>query len=87
MALAQAGTLGAAQPIEGNFGLFKAHTDPPITQVNVSDLGKSWDLVDTGLKPYPACRITHTSIELAAILSAGEAPSVKNIHIVIDPGP
>ena len=87
VALAQAGTLGAAQPIEGNFGLIKAHTDPATTQVNVSDLGKRWDLVDTGLKPYPACRVTHTSIELAALLSAGEAPPVKSIHIIMDPGP
>ena len=40
MALTQAGTVGAARPIEGKFGFIKAHTDPPITQFNISDHGK-----------------------------------------------
>ena len=87
IALAQAGTLGAAEPIEGDFGLVKAHTDQPYTQVKVDGLGTRWELLDTGLKPYPACRVTYTSIELAALLSAGEAPPVKSIHITMDPGP
>ena len=87
IALAQAGTLGAAEPVEGQFGLINAHTDPPKQQVDVESLGKTWCLLDVGLKPYPACRVTHTSIELAALLSEGQAPPVKSIHIVMDPGP
>ena len=85
VALAQAGTLGAAEPIEGKFGLINAHTDPPISHVNVDGLGKTWELLDVGLKPYPACRVTHTSIELAALLSEGQAPPIKSIHIFMDP--
>ena len=87
IALAEAGTLGAAEPIEGKFGLINAHTDQPITQVNVDDLGKRWDLLDVGLKPYPACRVTHTSIELAALLSQDQSTPVQSIHVVMDPAP
>ena len=83
IALAQAGTLGAAELIEGKFGLINAHPDPPTSHVNVDGPGKTWELLDTGLKPYLACLETHTSIELAALLSEGQAPPVKSIHIVM----
>lgn len=87
--LAQAGVLGAIQPIEGQYGLIAAHTDTPDAEVDIADLGKRWEFLNTGLKPYPACRVTHTSIELAALLSAKAKPNqkVENITIYMDPVP
>ncbi|KAF4966610.1 hypothetical protein FSARC_5730 [Fusarium sarcochroum] len=87
VAMAQAGVLGAAKPIEGKYGLIAAHTDTPNAKVNVEDLGQRWEFVNTGLKPYPACRVTHTSIELASLLSARtkcQADAIDKIHIIMD---
>ncbi|KAF5549487.1 DUF453 domain-containing protein [Fusarium mexicanum] len=87
VAMAQAGVLGAAKPIEGKYGLIAAHTDTPNAKVNVDDLGQRWEFVNTGLKPYPACRVTHTSIELASLLSTktkSKAEEISKIHITMD---
>ncbi|KAF4974854.1 hypothetical protein FZEAL_8315 [Fusarium zealandicum] len=89
VAMAQAGALGAAQPIEGKYGLIAAHTDTLNARVNVDGLGQAWEFINTGLKPYSACRVAHTSIELANLMSSKDSTSesVKSIRILMDPAP
>ncbi|CAH0034711.1 unnamed protein product [Clonostachys rhizophaga] len=70
VSLAEAGVLGAARPFEGSYGLLHAYT--PRTEHDlpslVADLGSRWDFIETALKPYPACRMTHGLIEVGGRL-------------------
>ncbi|KAI0863778.1 2-methylcitrate dehydratase PrpD [Xylaria cubensis] len=67
VSLAEAGVLGAAKSIEGKYGLLHAYS--PRTEHDLAlltaDLGRRWDFLETALKPYPACRMTHGLIEAA----------------------
>lgn len=67
VALAEAGVIGAARSIEGKYGLLHAYsprTDHDLALL-VADLGRRWDFLETALKLYPACRMTHGLIEVA----------------------
>jgi 2-methylcitrate dehydratase PrpD len=85
VAFAEAGVLGAAQAIEGKFGFLTAYTNTPSAKKITEELGEKWYFLDTALKPYPACRLTHTHIELAAKLAElKRGQTVKAIRIGMD---
>ncbi|KAF4553566.1 MmgE/PrpD-like protein 2 [Elsinoe fawcettii] len=86
VALAEAGALGAEDPLEGRYGLVRMHTDAPSAAIDVSDLGRRWEGVNTALKPYPACRATHPVIELAATMAPSRSgKEVRAIRVEMDP--
>jgi 2-methylcitrate dehydratase PrpD len=62
--LAQRGVTGARNVIDGKAGLYKVYHrgnfDPKIL---LKDLGKTFEVVNLSLKPYPCCRGTHPSID------------------------
>lgn len=64
--LAEAGVIGASRIIEGVNGFLNAYTPKPDPDLHrlTSDLGKDWHWLESSLKPYPACRMTHGFIEL-----------------------
>ncbi|ETN39951.1 uncharacterized protein HMPREF1541_06178 [Cyphellophora europaea CBS 101466] len=67
--LAEAGVVGAAKPIEGKYGLLKSYAKgakPAL--LDLQSLGKKWEFLETAIKPFPACRMTHGQIEMAATL-------------------
>ncbi|KZL85768.1 hypothetical protein CI238_05296 [Colletotrichum incanum] len=70
VSLAEAGVTGASHIIEGKWGFLQAHS----AEVNVAgladDLGTEWLYPATALKPFPACRFTHTAIEVTARIAA-----------------
>ncbi|TRX90112.1 hypothetical protein FHL15_009031 [Xylaria flabelliformis] len=80
VSLAEAGVLGAAKSIEGKYGLLHAYS--PRTEHDLAlltaDLGRRWDFLETALKPYPACRMTHGLIEVAG--QYGELYKDRAIH-------
>lgn len=66
--LAEAGVVGAAKIFEGTFGFLQGYSpkaDKDLVYLT-SDLGQRWEFLETSLKPYPACRMTHGFIEHAA---------------------
>ncbi|WP_051288568.1 MmgE/PrpD family protein [Mycobacterium sp. URHD0025] len=65
MTFAEAGLRGAAAALEGDYGLLHAYSDQPHPDRLVEDLGRTWLLEGTGIKPYPACRLTHGAIDAA----------------------
>lgn len=86
VAFAEAGVLGAAKAIEGKFGFLTAYTNTPSAEAITEKLGKKWYFLETALKPFPACRLTHAHIELAAQLSeCKKGQAVKEIRIGMDP--
>ena len=72
IALAEAGVQGSSKALERRAGLF-LHSYSGTSDVTslTKDLGKGWVMMGTALKPYPACRVTHASIDLAAKLAKG----------------
>jgi 2-methylcitrate dehydratase PrpD len=66
--LAREGYKGAAEPIEGKHGFLHAYAPAPEPERAVQDLGAVWELMLTGVKPYPSCRWGHAGIDAALAL-------------------
>ncbi|KAF2108421.1 2-methylcitrate dehydratase [Lophiotrema nucula] len=66
IALAEQGVTGASRIIEGKVGLLHAFSTSASSDGLTTGLGKDWVFPQTALKPYSACRYTHTGIELVA---------------------
>ncbi|MGR7994468.1 MmgE/PrpD family protein [Xanthobacter sp. ZOL 2024] len=74
--LAAEGFRGASAAIEGPHGFLHAYTDDPRPELAVADLGRVWETMKIGVKPYPACRYTHAAVDglLALRREAGLSP-------------
>lgn len=72
VSLAEAGVIGATRIIEGKYGFLQAYSPKPDKSLPrlVRGLGTEWIWLASSLKPYPACRMTHTLIELAGNVHA-----------------
>jgi 2-methylcitrate dehydratase PrpD len=66
--LAAAGVTGAADPLEGRYGLLHSHTDAARPGLLTAGLATEWLLMQTAVKPYPSCRWTHGAIDAALAL-------------------
>lgn len=66
--LAREGFKGAAEPIEGRHGFLNAYAPSPKPERVLQDLGTVWELMETGVKPYPSCRWAHAGIDAALAL-------------------
>jgi 2-methylcitrate dehydratase PrpD len=75
--LAKEGFVGAADAIEGKHGLLVGYTDNPRPERAVEGLGKLYETMKIGMKPYPSCRYTHAAIDglLALQKENGWAPA------------
>ena len=50
----------------------------------IKNLGKTWHVLETSMKPYPACKCTHTGIEALLLLMKEhkfKAEDIQNIHV------
>ena len=63
---AKHGFIGAVDPLEGRFGLFHAYVPNADPEKAVAGLRQVWEIATTGIKPYPACRLSHAPADLAA---------------------
>ncbi|KAJ9606360.1 hypothetical protein H2200_009321 [Cladophialophora chaetospira] len=72
--LAEAGVSGAAEPVEGRYGLLNLFSAlrGKSTKDSAGPFLDDWEFDSTAIKPYPACRMTHGQIELATALSLEE---------------
>ncbi|EFH11707.1 MmgE/PrpD family protein [Pseudoroseomonas cervicalis ATCC 49957] len=68
--LAREGFKGAADAIEGRQGFLRAYAPDPKPERVCQDLGQVWELMATGVKPYPSCRWGHAGIDAALALRA-----------------
>jgi 2-methylcitrate dehydratase PrpD len=55
--------IGASESVEGIHGLLVGYTDTPHRDKAVADLGKVYETMKIGVKPYPSCRYTHAAID------------------------
>lgn len=61
--LAAEGFHGSAEALEGRHGFLKAYSDGAVAERAVEKLGKVWETMLIGVKPYPACRYTHAAVD------------------------
>ena len=64
IALAEAGINGATRIFEGEVGILHAYSTHSKTEGLTEALGSHWEFPLTALKPFSACRYTHTGIEI-----------------------
>ncbi|MHA1569595.1 MAG: MmgE/PrpD family protein, partial [Alphaproteobacteria bacterium] len=71
-ALAREGFVGSSAPFDGRFGLFNIFGGKFTDWVDLghatAGLGSVWELLETGIKPYPTCHLTHAAIDAALAL-------------------
>src|SRR5712672_1397783 len=63
--LAEKGFSGPAEPIAGAQGFLAAMGEPPNWTALTEGLGKSWEVNDNSLKPYPAGFVIHPLLDCA----------------------
>lgn len=84
--LAQAGMTGPKTILEGRDGFYRAYADAEVSPERLTDgLGDRWELTRITIKPYPACQLSHASLD--AVVAAGTPGTVdpqQIQHITVD---
>lgn len=80
--LAREGFKGAQAPIEGRHGFLNAYSPAPEPGRVLAGLGAEWELMRTGVKPYPSCRWGHAGIDAAIALRAELGLGAEEIEAV-----
>ena len=68
--LARNGYKGPGEAIEGRHGFLQGYAPSPHPERVVQDLGTVYELMHTGIKPYPSCRYGHAGIDAVLALRA-----------------
>lgn len=72
--LAAAGATGPETVFDGPHGVFDALTAGGAEPESiVADLGQRWETTRIGIKPYPACQLSHATLD-AVLAVQGESP-------------
>ncbi|KAI1432521.1 hypothetical protein GGR50DRAFT_688890 [Xylaria sp. CBS 124048] len=64
--MAEAGVVGASRVIEGRYGALHSFSATADRAGLGEGLGREWISLETAIKPFPACRMTHSAIEVVA---------------------
>ncbi len=86
--LAGHGFAGVKDPFLGTNGFFKLYCRNHDTSEITKDLGKRF-YADTTIKPYSACRMTHSSIDSALKIARGnnyKIEDIEGIEVLVTPG-
>ncbi|MCA1834111.1 MAG: MmgE/PrpD family protein [Actinomycetota bacterium] len=78
--LAAAGASGPDSIFEGDNGLFRAYADAHVAaDALFGELGERWETTQITIKPYPACQLSHASLDALACLLPLDASSIDQI--------
>jgi 2-methylcitrate dehydratase PrpD len=80
---AREGFKGASQAIEGKHGFLAAYAPSPNPGRAVQDLGRVFELMATGVKPYPSCRYGHAGIDAALALRTEHGLAADEIEAAV----
>jgi 2-methylcitrate dehydratase PrpD len=80
--LVREGFKGAAEALEGRHGFLRAYAPKPKPERAVQDLGQTFELMNTAVKPYPSCRYGHAGIDAALALRAANDLTPEQITAV-----
>lgn len=83
---------GPESVIEGQYGIYKALSDRPADIKSITaELGKVWECAQITIKPYPACQLSHVTLDAvkvawASAKAAGVALSeISKISAIVHP--
>jgi 2-methylcitrate dehydratase PrpD len=89
-ALAREGYVGAAEPLEGKWGFLHAYAPAADAAKAVDGLGRRWETLNIGVKPYPSCRYSHAPLDglVELVRAHGIKPDeVEEISVAVpEPG-
>jgi 2-methylcitrate dehydratase PrpD len=80
--LVREGFKGASEALEGRHGFLRAYAPKPNPERAVQDLGRTFELMNTAVKPYPSCRYGHAGIDAALALRAANDLKPEQITAV-----
>lgn len=80
--LAREGFKGAAEALEGRHGFLRAYAPNPRPERVVHELGRTFELMATAVKPYPSCRYGHAGIDAAIALRSEHGLRAEEITAV-----
>lgn len=87
--LAAAGATGPESVLEGRNGLYAALATGPVdTSVILAGLGETWETTRIGIKPYPACQLSHATLDAVrnAVAQRPFAPEdVESVVALVHP--
>ena len=63
--LARGGVPGPATILEGRFGLYRTFIDTEPDRRPFETLGREWEILKVGYKPYPCCHLNHAYLDCA----------------------
>ena len=77
--LARNNYTGATQAFEGREGFFNAYSPEPNPEAALAGLGEVWEIMSSGVKPYPCCRGIHAPLDAVFKLLSKHQIDVRNI--------
>lgn len=82
--LARRGISGAANVLEGRYGLYPLYVGHEYAPEALTEgLGTRFEMLDVGLKPYPCCRATHEAIDASLELVRQAAVTPEDVAEVV----
>jgi 2-methylcitrate dehydratase PrpD len=81
-ALARAGFPGPATVLEGRYGLYRTFVDADPDVRPFDTLGQTWETLNVGFKPYPACHYLHAFLDCALTLRERHALRAETIAAI-----
>jgi 2-methylcitrate dehydratase PrpD len=79
-ALARGGVPGPATILEGRFGLYRTFLNLAPDVGPFETLGREWEILRVGYKPYPCCHLNHAYLDCALELRGAPGVSVETIE-------
>jgi 2-methylcitrate dehydratase PrpD len=78
--MARSGLTGPREIFTGRYGYFPVyHPGRFDIDILTNDLGKTWEIKNTSIKPFPCCKLIHTAIQAALDLRAEHGMSPQEI--------
>lgn len=82
--LAANGASGPESVVEGQYGIYKALSDRPADIANVTfELGTFWQCSQITIKPYPACQLSHVTLDATKVAWASAKASGVSVSDVV----
>jgi 2-methylcitrate dehydratase PrpD len=81
--LVRRGFSGPTTILEGRRGFFQAFTDTAHPEALVDGLGESWQLLGTGIKPYPCCSLLHAPIQAVRAMVEEDGLLAEDVQEIV----
>jgi 2-methylcitrate dehydratase PrpD len=77
--LAKNGFVGAAKPFEGKYGFLNSYSAKTYLE-KALEIGERYEVLFTGIKPYPCCRYIHPAVDLV-LQSPWDVEDIMDIKV------